>query len=560
MPGGASQLFDPDEVAAPEDRRGVHSIGGVYDQVERALDQAFPRKRHLWVRGEIQHVSDHRSGHLYMSLVDPEDDGARRDRGRGGVPTLNVKCWRSSWAPLRHGLAKEGIELAEGMVVVLRGSLDLYRAKGEISLILAEIDVTALLGRLAAQRAKLLRTLEAEGLLRRNAARPMPEVPLHVGLVASPGTEGCRDFLGQLTGSGFGFRISHVPVSVQGPGAPASIARALTVLSRSDCEVIAVVRGGGARADLAAFETEVVARAVAVSAKPVFTGIGHTGDETVADIVAARVCITPTECGQEIVTATRRWWAAHVAEPAGLLSRTRPGLPPRRPVPRHPGPWSPHGGGPSAAPGAPGAPVHQGVGHRPGGTGPARVVRGAGPRPRHPAGAAQSGPPRAPGRAPAVVAQAAGRLRRGPAARTGLQPDGHARRTPGAQRGRIGRAAGDRDPVRGRYGAEPSRGDRGWRPHVTDPDESVPVEQLSFTDASRELDAIVHFFEQREVDVDVLVGRLERATALIDELDRRLRRTQAQVEELVPRLDALAGADETGADGTGADERGEDDA
>ena len=60
-------------------------------------------------------------------------------------------------------------------------------------------------------------------------------------------------------------------------------------------------------------------------------------------------------------------------------------------------------------------------------------------------------------------------------------------------------------------------------------------------EASRELDAIVNFFEQREVDVDVLVGRLERATALIDELDRRLRRTQAQVEELVPRLDALAG-------------------
>jgi exodeoxyribonuclease VII small subunit len=76
---------------------------------------------------------------------------------------------------------------------------------------------------------------------------------------------------------------------------------------------------------------------------------------------------------------------------------------------------------------------------------------------------------------------------------------------------------------------------------MTDPDEAVPVEQLSFTEASRELDAIVNFFEQREVDVDVLVSRLERATALIDELDQRLRRTQAQVEELVPRLDALAG-------------------
>ncbi len=78
-------------------------------------------------------------------------------------------------------------------------------------------------------------------------------------------------------------------------------------------------------------------------------------------------------------------------------------------------------------------------------------------------------------------------------------------------------------------------------------EEPVPVEELSYTEASQELDAIVDFFEQREVDVDVLVGRLERATALIDELDRRLRRTRAQVEELVPRLDVLAA--ETGAAG-----------
>ncbi len=83
-------------------------------------------------------------------------------------------------------------------------------------------------------------------------------------------------------------------------------------------------------------------------------------------------------------------------------------------------------------------------------------------------------------------------------------------------------------------------------------DEPVAVESLSYTDASRELDSIVNFFEQREVDVDVLVTRLERATALIDELDRRLRRTRAQVEELVPRLDALAADTTASSPGVGA--------
>jgi exodeoxyribonuclease VII small subunit len=80
----------------------------------------------------------------------------------------------------------------------------------------------------------------------------------------------------------------------------------------------------------------------------------------------------------------------------------------------------------------------------------------------------------------------------------------------------------------------------------------VPVDQLSYTEASRELDAIVDFFEQREVDVDILVTRLERATALIDELDKRLRQTRAQVEELVPRLESLAA--ETGSSGGRGDE------
>ncbi len=321
-PSGGRHSFDP--TVDPDTHPDVLSIGALYEAVEGALTRTFPRSRPLWVRGEISHLSDHRSGHLYLDLVDPDDVAAGAARGRSGTPTLKVKCWRTAWAPLRHALAKEGIELAEGMVVVLRGSIDLWRAKGEVSLVLAEIDVTALLGRMAADRARLLGTLEAEGLLRRNAGLVVPEVPLHVGLVASPGTEGCRDFLGQLLGSGHAFRVSHVKVSVQGPAAPRAVARAVAMLGRSDCDVIAVVRGGGAKADLAAFETEVVARAIATCPKPVLTGIGHSGDQTVADVVAARVCITPTECGQHLVSLVRQWWTARVAEPAALLSRRVP--------------------------------------------------------------------------------------------------------------------------------------------------------------------------------------------------------------------------------------------
>lgn len=69
--------------------------------------------------------------------------------------------------------------------------------------------------------------------------------------------------------------------------------------------------------------------------------------------------------------------------------------------------------------------------------------------------------------------------------------------------------------------------------------EGPPVEEMSYTDASAELDGIVRFFEEREVDVDQLVARLVRATAIIEELDKRLRHTRMQVEQLVPRLTAV---------------------
>ena len=336
MPSSAHQLFDPEAppLRGTEDptqdggRAGVLSIGGLYDQVEGALTSAFPRNRPLWVRGEIHSFSDQsgRSGHCYLDLVDPDaGDGGSAPRGRG-APALKVKCWKGSWIPMKGALAKEGIALAEGMVVVLRGTIDLYRPKGEIGFILSELDVTALLGRMAAQRAKLLRTLDAEGLLRRNAALPVPAVPLRVGLVASPGTEGYRDFLGQLTGSGFGFNVRVVPVAVQGGDAPSAVAAAVAALCRTDCDLVVVARGGGSKADLATFDTELVARAIAGATKPVWTGIGHTGDEAVADVVANRACITPTECGQQIVLLVGQWWEKRVGEPASVLSRRVPTL------------------------------------------------------------------------------------------------------------------------------------------------------------------------------------------------------------------------------------------
>jgi len=292
----------------------ILSIAQLYRRVDDALADAFPPRRPLWVRGEVQTLSD-RTGHCYIDLIDPDSTADRQ------APVLKVRCWRQTWGPLRASLARSGIELAPGTVVHLIGRLDFYRARAEVSFVMAGLDVTALLGRMAAERAALVATLGAEGLLERNRALALVPVALRVGLVASPDTEGYRDFVGQLTASRFGFAVAVSRASVQGSGAPRSIARAITRCGVSGCDVVVIVRGGGSKADLAAFDSEPVARAIAGCPVPVWTGIGHTGDESVADIVANRSFVTPTECGHELVTRVDAWWQRCVAAPAGTVAR-----------------------------------------------------------------------------------------------------------------------------------------------------------------------------------------------------------------------------------------------
>lgn len=292
--------LQPERLALVEQPEPM-SIAALYRQVQAAVTASFPRGHQQWVRGEIQSISD-RTGHCYMDLVDPDSP-----RGRD-TPVLKVNCWGRTWGPLKATLGQQGIVLEPGAVVSLRGRVEFYPPKGQINFIASEVDVTALLGRLAARRAALLHTLDTEGLLRRNQGLSVPEVPLRVGLVASTGSEGYNDFVGQLQGSDLAFSIVLFRANVQGAGAPGSVARALGAISVSDCDVAVLVRGGGSRGDLAAFDSEPVARAIVSLPIPLWTGIGHTGDQSVADIVANQAFVTPTACAQELVRRVGEWW------------------------------------------------------------------------------------------------------------------------------------------------------------------------------------------------------------------------------------------------------------
>lgn len=290
----------PGSVESEGPERPALSIGELYGRIDRTLRKAFPDD--LWVSGEVRSFNVSPRGHCFMDLVDP------RHAQDAASPVLKVKCWSTTWRRVRTTLDQLGISLDAGLVVRVRGKVEFYKPRGDVSFIMSELDTDALLGKVAAERARLVKALVDEGLFDRNRRLELPRLPLRIGLVTSPGTEGYRDFIGQLEASGMAFDVRVVATQVQGRAAGKSVALAIAGLQSEGCDVLVVVRGGGSKSDLSTFDSELVARSIAASKIPVWTGIGHTGDQSVADEIANRAFITPTDCGGELARLAVDYW------------------------------------------------------------------------------------------------------------------------------------------------------------------------------------------------------------------------------------------------------------
>ena len=307
----------PGQLALEEEPQAL-TVAALYRQVQAAMTAAFPRQPPTVGAGrDPEHHRPHR----------PLLHRPRRPRRRAGARHAGTagELLGPHVGPVRESLSRQGIVLEPGTVVSLQGRVEFYQPRGQVNFIATDVDVTALLGRLAARRTALLETLRREGLLERNQALAVPEVALRIGLIASTGSEGFNDFVGQLRASAFAFSVVLFRANVQGANAPMSITRALRALGSSDCTLGVLVRGGGSRGDLVAFDAEPVARAIGALPMPLWTGIGHTGDMSVADLVANRAFVTPTACGQEFVHRVAMWWeeiagsGAHIARRAATV-------------------------------------------------------------------------------------------------------------------------------------------------------------------------------------------------------------------------------------------------
>ncbi|MBL7139781.1 MAG: exodeoxyribonuclease VII large subunit [Planctomycetes bacterium] len=291
-----SILFDAGRVPVPEDE-GPETVWDLTRRLRDVLEVEFPQ---VWVVGQVTNLSRHSSGHVFFGLKDER---------------ASIRCvaWRSDAGRLPR-------EMADGLEVEVRGRISVFPPQGVYQMYVTRVTARGV-GRLEVAFRQLKERLEKEGLFDPARKRPLPRFPRRIGVVTSPTGAAVRDILHVLARRWPAARVLLAPSRVQGEGAADDIVRGIVNLNRAGgVDVIIIGRGGGSLEDLWPFNEERVARAIAASAVPVVSAVGHETDFSISDFVADVRAPTPSAAA-EIVTPDRREVAAGLAATLARLGR-----------------------------------------------------------------------------------------------------------------------------------------------------------------------------------------------------------------------------------------------
>jgi len=252
-------------------------------RVQAVLTQAFPAP--VWVVGEI--LDYDRNAHrdwVEFKLVE-------RREGKI-ISEVEAVLFREARDLIEEKLNRAGqpFSLTDELTVRVLAQMEVWAQRGVYRLRICDLDVNYTLGEVARRCEEIRRKLAKEGILDKNRSLPFPALPLRVGLITSLGSDAQNDVLKTLRDSGFAFQITIHGARVQGHHTEPSILNALDWFRAhaEEFDVILICRGGGSRADLAWFDSEALARAVALFPIPVIVGIGHEEDYSVLDWVGWR--------------------------------------------------------------------------------------------------------------------------------------------------------------------------------------------------------------------------------------------------------------------------------
>ena len=268
---------------APAKQRQVWRVGQLVGEVRNHIERAYAD---VWVEGEISNCRPAPSGHIYFTLKD-------------GDAQLPVVFFRSQARLLRF-------RPEDGLQVLVRGRVTVYEQRGQMQLV-AEFAEPVGAGSLQIAFEQLKAKLQKEGLFEAERKRALPAFPHCIGIVTSPTGAVIRDFLNVAGRRHLSLQVEIYPSTVQGDTAALEVAAGIAWFNRSrTVDVIVIARGGGSLEDLAPFNSELLARAIAKSDLPVVSAIGHETDFTIADFVADLRAPTPSAAAELLTEAQHK--------------------------------------------------------------------------------------------------------------------------------------------------------------------------------------------------------------------------------------------------------------
>ncbi|AHJ96536.1 exodeoxyribonuclease VII large subunit [Hymenobacter swuensis] len=277
-------------------------------RVRQTLSERFADS--YWVVAEIADLTLPRSygAHCYLTLTDQHTTA----RGAQLKAQARATIWSARYQQLAAAFEEQtGLTLRTGLKVMLRVQVKFHEQFG-LSLDVLALDPTYTVGDLARLRLETLRKLQAEDLLERQKRLPLPLGVQRVAVISSPTAAGWQDFVQQLQEAPYDFALTLFPALMQGDDAPASIRAALDGIRprRHEFDAVVLIRGGGSKTDLLAFDDYGLAAAIGSFPLPVLTGIGHERDEAVVDLTAHIALKTPTAVAAFLIERLARLEAA----------------------------------------------------------------------------------------------------------------------------------------------------------------------------------------------------------------------------------------------------------
>ena len=264
-------------------------------KLKQGVESLFPKR--IWIKAEVSAVKARNGGHCYMELSQSDENGLKAK--------ANAIIWSSKYrfiAPYFESVT--GSQIQEGMVILVEVQINYSELYG-LSLIINDIDPEYSVGVKEAERQKTIERLQKEGLIGLQKELQLPLLPYRLAVISAEDAAGYRDFIRHIEENPYGFKVEPVlfPALMQGADCPASIISAMDCIMEGgeNWDAVLILRGGGAKLDLACYDNYDLAAVIAQYPLPVLTAVGHDQDFHVCDMVAYEYLKTPTALADYIM-------------------------------------------------------------------------------------------------------------------------------------------------------------------------------------------------------------------------------------------------------------------